>query len=146
MGLNCITETKTQGSKTIQITKDTPDGVVRYFDHTELNSASNLDIHVRLIFPDQKLDHHQMFINIGHIRTFLDREHLYEEHIDNLHYDEFECYICMGGLEDALYTHDHTHPIHFHKDCYHELANQIEELVEKHIITIQSEGKSKQIK
>lgn len=146
MGLNTITNPNTDGNRTIQLIKDTPEGVVRYFDHERLDSASNLDIHVKLTFPNQKLNYHNMFINLEQMNDFLNEDELYKQHINDLPYDEFECYICMGGLETALYTHNKTRPIHFHKDCYHELADQIEGFLKENIIAVQSEGGRRNLK
>lgn len=146
MGFNDITDSQTKGNKTVQLVKDTPDGVVRYFDHDKLDSASNLDVHVKFSFPNQKLSTHNLFINIEEIKRFLDRDALKKEHLKDLSYNSFECYICMDGNERTLYTHKKTRSVHFHRECYCKLADQIESFLEDHIIAVQSEGKPREIK
>jgi hypothetical protein len=146
MGFNTITDASTKGNKKVRLVKDTPDGVVRYFDHDKLESASNLDVYVELSFPNQKLSGHNLFINIEHIKQFLDKDAIKKEHLRDLSYNSFECYICMSGKERTLYTHENTRPVHFHRECYCKLADQIEAFLEDHIIAVQSEGKPREIK
>lgn len=147
MSLNTLTDTYTKGNLTVELVKDAPDGVVRYFDfdHEDITEKSNLDIHIRMKFPYQSLDPHHLYINLSELREFLDEDELHKEHIENLSFNRFECFLCMGGEEKTLHCHDKTRSVHFHKSCYKGAVDCINKLLKTNPITIQSEERLTEI-
>lgn len=137
-----LTDTYVSGNIELDLINTTNKGLNWYFNHDEEPSTpSTLSVCAEFKHPDKKLRSTKMFLNIRTIRRFLNEEKLHTEHIEELSYERMECYICMSGAESELYTHKNTNAFHFHKDCYHELTEQVEQFLKNNIITVQSEDR-----
>lgn len=105
-------------------------GTSAYFSDRE-SANEGIFLQIQFSFPDQKLNGHDIFLQLEHLDIFLDETEMERECIDNKGYNRFECYFCMDGPEKTLYTHEGAGELHMHKSCYNDLSEAIKDFLEE---------------